>query len=353
MATQTKAFGLTGEVSQYISIKRDNLNQKLPVILRGKGSELSNKQTVDRKHKKKLVTSKLVLNLIDVAAKKGDEEIIQAYWNTYHCQNQMISSGGRTYGKYCKNRFCTVCCGIRKADIINRYYDFIKTWEEPHLVTVTAKAVPARSLKKRVSQMLQGFDIIFQLNKKRHQRGKAIKIIGIKSLECNFNPVKKTYNPHFHFIVQNSEAAELLVSEWLRICTPKFAIRIAQNIKKIDNLERALIEVIKYSSKIFTEPDGKEDGTKKVNPLIYVKALHNILNAMKGHRIFDRFGFNLPQTERSKEKSFLQVHDYKVWNYDPDQFNWIDKDSDELLTDYKPPPMLMTLMENNFDLVSE
>ena len=66
-----------------------------------------------------------------------------------------------------------------------------------------------------MDRTMRAFDRIHNQCKKRHQRGKGIKLIGIKLLECNFNPAKQTYNPHFHLIVPNEEIAELLKSEWL------------------------------------------------------------------------------------------------------------------------------------------
>ena len=63
----------------------------------------------------------MALSLIDVAKENGDVEREKAYWNTYYCQNSVITANGRLYGKYCKNRFCTLCCSIRKAEIINKY----------------------------------------------------------------------------------------------------------------------------------------------------------------------------------------------------------------------------------------
>jgi len=54
---------------------------------------------------------------------------------------------------------------------------------------------------------------------------------------------KRTYNPHFHFIVSDSTTAEILVSEWLSLWTKKFTLRVSQNIKPVNNNERALIEL--------------------------------------------------------------------------------------------------------------
>jgi hypothetical protein len=75
-----------------------------------------------------MITNKLTLSLVDVAKEKGALDRVQGYWNAYHCQRKLFSSDDRLYGKYCKNRFCTLCCGIRKAEIINKYLPIIKTY---------------------------------------------------------------------------------------------------------------------------------------------------------------------------------------------------------------------------------
>ncbi|TWP27880.1 hypothetical protein ETU08_09155, partial [Apibacter muscae] len=69
------------------------------------------------------------------------------------------------------------------------------------------------SLKRRAKSklnkgMYRAFSLILNRYKKRYQRGKAIQLIGIKSLECNFNPQRKTYNPHFHIITANHKIAD-------------------------------------------------------------------------------------------------------------------------------------------------
>lgn len=160
-----------------------------------------------------MITQKIILSLIDVATKKGEQDRIKAYWNTYHCQTNIVSARGGLYGNYCKNRFCTLCAGIRKAEIINKYLPVIETWKDPYFVTLTAKAVPACKLKSRIDKMLLSIQKLLSRNKKRHERGKGIRLEIVKSIECNFNPQRRTYNPHFHLIVSTKEAAKLIVKE--------------------------------------------------------------------------------------------------------------------------------------------
>ncbi|TWP31796.1 hypothetical protein ETU08_00380 [Apibacter muscae] len=337
------------------TLKTKPLNTHSLILLEGEGTDQSDIKSLKGRAKRKLITQKMMLNLIDVCKTKEDSQRQKSYWNTYYCQSKIISSKNRIYGKYCKNRFCTVCSAIRKADIIHRYYPTLKTWKEPHFLTLTVKAVKINSLNKWINGMYRAFSLILNRYKKRYQRGKAIQLIGIKSLECNFNPQRKTYNPHFHIITANHKIAEILKQEWLQIwkfknqpqkivVSPK-----AQFIRKVENLERDLIEVIKYGSKIFTEPDIKKK-TQKQNsnlaPMIYIQALDAIFTAMKGKRIFERFGFNLPKQPRPQPKSKL-TYEFENWNFDLKVNDWVNPETGECLTGYKTPVELNFLLEES------
>jgi hypothetical protein len=295
----------------------------------------------------------MALSLIDVSMAKNDPQFVKTCWNTYHCQSNITSSEGRIYGNYCKNRFCPTCLGIRKAELINKYLPILNTWEDPQFVTLTHTSCSGRQLKRRVNKVLQAFNMIKERAKKRHQRGKGIKIIGIKSLECNFNPKTKTYNPHLHIIVPDKATAYQIKREWLKIWTVKFAFSEHQVIRKVTNTEASLIEIIKYGTKIFTEPNLRKKSKKKGSHKIYVSALYNILAAMKGHRIFDRFGFNLPKTNKPIGGTITRLEDFDEWEYNISIGDWMSIHSGELLTEYKLPFELDQLLNNNIDVLLE
>lgn len=329
-----------------------NKTVQKPVFISGNGSDLSNDEVLKGRAKRKFITQSMMLSLMDVAQKKGDIEKQKSYWNSYYCQNRVTSVDGRLYGNYCKNRFCTLCCSIRKAEIINRYYPIIEQWEEPYFVTLTVKACSAGRLRLMVKKVMQGFQRIKEKHKKNYQRGKGIKLIGVKSLECNFNPTKKTYNPHLHLIVANEKMAEILIQDWLKLWTPKFAQRQAQDMREIFNAETGLIEIIKYGSKIFTEPDIKKKG-ENASYQIYVSALDNILTAMKGIRIFERFGFNAEKKEEITIKEPQPVYNSEQWEFNPHLFDWQNTATAEVLTGYKPKPQLTALLSNCIDTTSQ
>jgi hypothetical protein len=321
------------------------------IIVNGKGSDLANDKALKGRAKRKMITQKMIFSLIDVARKKEDREKMDSYWNTFYCQSKIYTADGKLYARYCKNRFCTLCCSIRKADIINRYLPTISEWPEPYFVTLTAKSLPKTRLSKRMQDMNRGFRIITARNRKRALRGKGVRLVGIKSLECNFNPDKRTYNPHLHMIVATKEMAEIIISEWLKLCPYPYASRKAQKMRRVTNNEKALIEIVKYGSKIFTEPNVTIKSKDKANRDIYAAALDNIFDAMKACRIFDRFGFNLPTTARETHATALK--EYDEWEFDPKQFDWRQLSNENTLSGYLPPEELRNLLEYNIDITLE
>lgn len=205
-----------------------------------------------------------------------------------------------------------------------------------------------------MNAVLRGFGLIIDKYKKRYQRKHGKKLMGIRSLECNFNPTKRTYNPHFHIIVPDKETADILTKEWLYYCNRKkktWTVSYAQDKRKVFDNEICLIEVIKYGSKIITRPKEQDNHIDETPAIIYVAALHNILRAMKGLRLFERFGFNLPKTNRPKHEKLL--HEYTQLKYDAGICDWIDAETEQKISNYTLPPELKKLLENNMNTVLE
>lgn len=332
----------------------DTLAQKRTrsfVLVHGEGSDLSNFTTSEGRAKRKTISQKLALALVDVANKKRKPERVKSYWNTFYCQNKLIESDGKIYTKYCKNRFCTVCCAIRKATVINQYLPFIQSWEDCHFLTLTIKSISAKQLPRYVKGMLRFFKTIVDKHMKRYKRGKGPLLQGLKSFECNFNPRSRTYNPHFHLIVKTKEIGEIILSEWLKRLPRRHAESWAQKLKPITNKTQGLIEIVKYGSKIFTERDLYKKTARKMTPYVYVSALDNILTAMAGHRIFDRFGFNLPKHLRKvKIKNSMMLEHYEEWSYNSNVSDWINFETGETLSGYQLSRELAYILQNNIDL---
>lgn len=313
------------------------------------GTDMNDKAALKGKAKRKTVSQSMSLRLIEAAEKKGNQERVKSYRNTYYCQNNLYSASGRISGQYCKNRFCTVCCSNRKAEIINKYQPEISTWEDPHFVTLTVKSVSAQKLDWILKGIKRAFRQIREKYKKKSQRGTGIKLMGIKSLECNFNPVRRTYNPHLHIIVPNAEIAEILINEWLEKWKSKFTTPKAQFKRRVDSVRRDLVETIKYGAKVFTEPDIKNKGNWQIAPKIYAAALDNIFSALKPYRLFERFGFNIPAKSAPLKRNTMPLDDLENWVFNPALHDWYNTETGELLTGYKPTGRLQFLLNDNFD----
>lgn len=323
-------------------------------VVRTKGSDLNNKKMIEGRARAKTITQSLALNLIEIARRKGNEAFEKSLRNTYYCQDKIHTKGKNGFSHYCKNKLCAVCQRNRKSDIINRYLPVISAWEDPHFVTLTVRSVSAKNLKKWMEKgMIRGIKLIIDRQRKRHAVGHGIKLIGIRSLECNFNPVKRTYNPHFHLIVPNAETAELFKNEWLKLWTSKHTSRKAQHSRKAVDLDHDLIETVKYGSKIFTEKDVNEKTKYRLDRKIYLKALYNILVSMEGLRLFDRFGFNLPPMQDKTIYEAVELIECEEWKYNSLVLDWVNTEHDEKLTEFEPEPALVDLLTNRLDKTLE
>jgi hypothetical protein len=328
----------------------DTFNSK-PILVAGNGSDLSNEKTQKSRARRKTITQKIVLSLMDIAKERQDHNFAPALWNTYHCQSTVYTADGRLFCQSCKNRFCTNCSAIRKADIINKYLPVIQIWEKPFFLTLTAKAVPAEMLKSRIDKMLTILRLIIDKYKSRSKRGKGIKLMGIWALECNFNPVSETYNPHFHIILPNLKVADTLMREWYLYWNDKTIVsKAAQYNTPVKNKEDALIEIVKYAGKIFTDPDMKKKFNRTKAPVIYAAALYNILSALQGYRIFERFGFTLPDESKRQTTLPKVLNDYEKWEFDNKRNDWGNsKNSGKLLTNYSAGLELIDILRININ----
>ena len=326
------------------------------IIINGVGTDLVNNPSLLKRANKKVITNALVLALVDVAKECDEVDWIKRYWNTYHCQTKLIGYKEKFYTDICRNRWCSTCCGIRKAELLHKYYEELIKWEEPHLLTLTLKSVRANQLDSRIDEMVKSFTRIKDRCNKRFRRSNAMKIMGLKSLECNFNAFNQWYNPHFHIITPNRQTALYLKQEWKKEWNKNsyLASDRAQDVRIIENVESGLIEVIKYGAKMLSEPDPKKKRKRKRGDLnglnIYAKGLHTIYKAFDNHQLFKSFGFSLPK-QTYKTNTTQVVSNFDVWKYRIDEMDWVNTSTGNYLTDYELDKNLDYLLKTCIDKV--
>ncbi len=301
--------------------------------------------------KRKVITVTLILEMIKIAENKGrSDKYIKSLWNTYHCLNKISTQNEKIHGKYCKRRTCLICNGIKKAEIINKYLPIVNQWSDPHFITLTVRSIGVKSLFNYMQNgMTRGFQKIVRKAYKKAQQGNGLKLVGIRSLECNFNPIKRTYNPHFHLIVENKAMADYIIKEWLTLWKGK-AGPYSQKMRKVKNSEKDMIEVIKYGTKIFTDPTMKKAKGKQTNLVIYASAIENIIYSMTGKRQYEHFGFKLVKNNLKGSPSLIaEANDTKIeqWKFDVSMSDWVNNsDNNEKLTQLRIDEQLSILLSN-------
>jgi plasmid rolling circle replication initiator protein Rep len=191
---------------------------------------------------------------------------------------------------------------------------------------LTIPNVPENQLKESIQGMIYNFQ---KIRKCFHKH--KIPFVGLRKLECTYNPRRNDFHPHFHILVDGKQAAERLISEWLQRYTQ--AKRISQDLRKAD--EGAILEMFKYFSKIVT------------NKVVYVAALDTIFQAMYKLRVYQPFGIRKVSEDIENIDSQV-IKDLKtqetVWNWIEN--DWVDMNSGELLTGYTPDKLMKTITEN-------
>lgn len=252
----------------------------------------------------------------------------KSYNNTiYGCSNSLIQTQQKITTRYCGNRWCVVCNRIRTAKQINGYKKQLDELENTCFVTLTIPNVCNDILRQSIKEMTHQFQLIL-----KEFRKDKVKVIGLRKLECTYNPIRNDFHPHFHLLVSGKHIAEQIVLDWLKRYPT--ANRKAQDIRKADN--GSVMELFKYFSKIIT------------NKSIHVNALDTIFQAMRGLRVYQPIG--IKKVSEEIEEIDSQIYEElekaeKVWDWI--DIDWIDTNTGECLTGYTPDDRIKQLVEKN------
>jgi Plasmid rolling circle replication initiator protein and truncated derivatives len=281
----------------------------------------NNLRTLEKRARAKYLTRELVLKLIDL-----DSPLKQSYWNTWHCSDVLLQDGKKITAKYCNNSWCLVCNRIRTAKLIKGYLPELKKMDDPRYVTLTFPNVPATELKAAIDEMIREIARIKRVLKKRE----GIEINGLRHLECTYNEIDDTYHPHFHVLIDGREVGGALIREWLKRYPG--AEEWCQDNRPAD--ENDLVELCKYSTKMFTRKQtGKEDGKKIIQ--VNVEALDVINQALYRRRILQPMGWVKKVSEDVEELEAQVIEDVQenidVWSWEQEVSDWVNSVG-ELLT---------------------
>lgn len=279
--------------------------------------DAKNQPEEGKKTLQKRAHAKYVTNGIANKLRKLDSDLNKSYLNTFFCSSILQQTDQKITGKYCNNRWCLVCNRIRTAKLITGYKDVLNELEDKQFVTLTIPNVPGDQLRQSIKSLIGEFISIKCMFKKR-----KTPLIGIRKLEATYNPIRDDYHPHFHLVVSGYQVSYDLVSEWLKRFPE--ANLDAQDIRPAD--ENAVMELFKYFTKIVTKR------------AVYASPLDVIFNAMYKLRVFQPMGIKKDvseDVEKIRAEIYQDLEAREVtWSWM--ESDWIDKETGECLTGYKP-----------------
>jgi len=282
---------------------------------------------LQKRARSKYVTRAVVKRLVEVE----DSPLNKNYWDTWHCSNVVYQEGKRLKASYCNNRWCIVCNRIRTANLINGYLPQLSKLQDPYFVTLTIPNMKAVDLEDTIKKMYVEIKKIQTLFRNR----RSMKLTGIRKMECTYNDLRNDFHPHYHFIIDGKKVALTLINEWLNRF-PGSKIE-AQDMKQAG--EGTVLELFKYFTKLLSK-DRTVNG----------KALDTIFRAMRGKRVFQSMGLKKEVPEdiegiRTEIYEGIDEVNERFWRWDQSANDWIDPETGETLTRYKPSENIRKLVD--------
>lgn len=297
-------------------------------------SDAKNKGIFYRRARAKRLSNSLIECLL-----KLESPLKNGYANTYKCTSILTHNHAtnKITARYCKNRWCMVCNRIRTAQLMIKYMDVMKSWENKYFVTLTIPNPMPYQLRDAIGKMDKDMRCIQDVMKKRGDP-----LVGIKKLECTKQPERVDFHPHYHIVVVGEKQANTLVYEWL--LRNESASANAQDVRpcKEDN-DSDLKELFKYFTKIISGKGG-------VDRRIITRDLDIIFRCMVGRRVFQPFGFKLPPPTTTKDKELVDAaNEYarkSMYEWVDGLSDWVGVDTGEMLTGYKPSESFSNLLNS-------
>jgi hypothetical protein len=263
-----------------------------------------------------------------------------AYASTARCADELVQDGTKVQGKYCRQRWCLVCNGIRTAKLIAAYLPEMTLWPDPHFVTLTIPNVQGPQLHGTIRKMLDAMRPIARAV--RHTDG--LELRAVRKLETTYNPRRRDFHPHLHLVVSNGPAADALVRRWLAAFPTADAK--AQDVRRCEG-PGAMKELFKYFTKLVVK--GLDGERTAPHPMV----LDTMLKAVKGLRTFQPMWLASRVTVDADDET-LELDTGTISPIPPDSRglirwkwigdDWLDYGSGELLSGFTPSDKLRELV---------
>jgi plasmid rolling circle replication initiator protein Rep len=202
----------------------------------------------------------------------------------------------------CNDKLCLLCSQIRSRVAIIKYQDKVNDMIDPVMVVLHQKSPGIGQLKGSIDNMYSDWRSILKVEAK----SKNESLNGILALEVTTNDKNQTYHPHYHIIIERSQAKRL-VNLWiakdsetrsLYAHTNKMTGKVYTELEKDQHGKVAIHELFKYAMKMSVTNEDKPGETQKT--IGSTEMIYEIAKALKGIQQWRPFG-NFRATKTTKE----------------------------------------------------
>jgi hypothetical protein len=272
-----------------------------------------------------------------IAHSEGNEKMRKYFLRGYWCRQVIHQRGKMIASTTCGCRHCPQCRSIRAGVLINQYKDTLEKQDEMYFVTLTVKSPFDWGLSRTIKEMIEQWRTMMKTLSKSYkllglEKGQ---LKGLRKLECNYNNEEKTYNPHFHILVNSRSVAMWLKMSWLTFDHRRS--RKAQDVQKVNDIDKSLLELMKYATKDISKHE------------VNYRALYNIYCSLFGVRTIQPFGSlkavkGLYSRRLHINDSTLPYVTEDAHDWQPDLFDWVSQNSNNSLHDQGVDKILQELI---------
>lgn len=255
-----------------------------------------------------------------------DSPLNKGYAMTFGCCDTLeLSEAGELRSLfYCRRRWCQTCASINMATLIDKYYSVLSELEDLHFVTLTVPNCSAATIPDTLKYMASTWRRITDSARKAKRPMRGLRKIELKVGKGG------GYHPHYHIIVERSETADWIRSQWLErlpMCSGK-----AQHVEPVKDLESALLELMKYATKLTCAEDSRNE------VLCTPGQMDTIFRNLHKKRLFQPFGGLRAVDEEAFEptpETFEKARGLYQWI----GHDWYHTKYGQALTNYVPEAM--------------
>ena len=311
----------------------DTLEQVPLCALYPKEGIQRNSQAARKENLLKRARAKYVSGVVAAPLTTLRSPLAKQYKLSQTCGAELTETPGKITSKYCGCRWCLVCARIRTARLIKGYMPAIEQMgDNTYFLTVSRPNVKAADLQAEIQHYIRCARLINRFLREKCK----LKFSSLRKIECTYNEVANTYHPHFHFVFDDFQAADLFLTQWL--ARNPAALRDKGNqLKKAD--AGSAMELFKYFTKVVSKSASGQPGDYR----IHVQALDVMFCAMRKVRTFQPCGVIKAVSEDIdeviSEESGREEVNFWQWS----GFDWMNSDTAELLTGYAPSAAVLSI----------